>query len=124
MRQLVAGILKAGAVSLAALAAIVCLILLGVVFAKLVLWLTGVIDVQHVLGIDTQQSKNYDLASGEGPMMVTVLGFSGMFVTWWRHVNCEVRGCPFPGHRHPGHGRPICRRHYHHDVTPPAPETT
>lgn len=40
----------------------------------------------------------------------------------YRHKNCEHKGCPWLGHAHPEHGRPVCRSHYHHDVVPARPQ--
>jgi hypothetical protein len=42
----------------------------------------------------------------------------------YRHHNCEQPGCWRTGHRHPEHGRPVCRKHYHHDVAPESPQET
>lgn len=42
----------------------------------------------------------------------------------YKHVACEQPRCWRPGHRHPEHGRPVCRKHFHRDLTPPAPERT
>lgn len=36
----------------------------------------------------------------------------------YKHVNCEQPRCLRLGHRHPDHGRPVCRKHYHCDVVP------
>lgn len=84
-----------------------------------VLWMANLLGAYHELGIDTQQSHNYAFTSGYGPMMITALGFSGALLTVWKHINCEYPGCPWPGHRHPDHGRPVCTKHYHADVVPP-----
>ncbi len=48
-------------------------------------------------------------------MDVTLLTLLGGL---YRHINCEQPGCRRLGHRHPDHGRPVCRKHYHHDVVP------
>lgn len=72
-----------------------------------------------MLGMDTQTSKNYASVSGYLPIMVAVNGFSGILVTAYRHINCEHPGCWWPGHVHPEHGRPVCRKHYHSDAVVP-----
>jgi hypothetical protein len=46
------------------------------------------------------------------------LAYLGIVLGVLKHVNCEQHGCWRPGHRHPGHGRPVCRKHYHNDVEP------
>lgn len=66
---------------------------LAAMFAELFMWVTGVLHVQHDLGIDTQASKNYDSVSGYLPIIVTTMGFSGIIVTAWRHLNCHKDGC-------------------------------
>lgn len=63
----------------------------GVVVA--LIWIAGVLGVQHALGIDTQVSKNYDSVSGYLPIIVTSLGFSGLLATAWHHLNCHQKGC-------------------------------
>ena len=62
-------------------------------FAELFIWTAGVLHVQHDLGIDTQASKNYDSVSGYLPIIVTTMGFSGLLVTAWHHLNCHKDGC-------------------------------
>jgi len=76
------------------------------------LWLTKLLDVQHALGMDTQTTKAYASVSGTLPMVVTTLGFSGLLVTAWHHLNCHQDGCPRPG-RFPvvGGKYKVCRRH-------------
>lgn len=96
----------------------VLLLLLTAGFVMGAVWLAGALGLQHDLGMDTQTSKQYASASGSLPIIVAALGFSSFFVGLWKHVNCEQDGCWRPGHRHPGHGRPVCRNHYHHDVVP------
>jgi hypothetical protein len=44
------------------------------------------------------------------------LAYVGALLGVWRHVACEQRGCLRPGHRHPDHGRPVCRKHFHSDI--------
>jgi hypothetical protein len=105
------------AIALAAI--VVTFIAAGVVVGFI--WLSGVLGLERALGIDTQSSKNYDLVSGVLPALITSLGFSGLVVTMVKHINCEQPGCWRIGHRHPDHGRPVCRKHYHHDVVPTRP---
>jgi hypothetical protein len=65
----------------------------------------------HALGIDTQQSQNYDFVSGVGPMLITALGFTGAFLTVVRSLNCHQPGCLRVG-RHKVDGTPWCNRHH------------
>jgi hypothetical protein len=46
---------------------------------------------------------------GEYTVAASVIGTAALT---WKHINCEHPKCPRPGHRHPDHGRPVCRRHY------------
>ncbi len=54
----------------------------------------------------------YQFWSGIGSDIgeLTILGIA---IGAYKHINCEEPGCWRFGHRHPGHGRPVCRRHYH-----------
>lgn len=61
------------------------------------------------LGYQLWSGVNSDL--GE----ITLLG--GL-IALAKHHNCEERRCWRPGHLHPEHGRPVCRKHYHDDVMP------
>jgi hypothetical protein len=103
------------------IAGIIVYMLLAAVLADLFIWLAGVLGIQRSLGIDTQLSKNYALVSGSLPVVIASFGFAGVLATMFKHLNCEQPGCWKLGHRHPDHGRPVCREHYHHDVAPPAP---
>ena len=100
------------------LVAALVLVFVATIFVLGMLGLAGLLGLQHALGMDTQTSKNYASVSGVLPIMVAALGFSGILVTAWRHINCEQPGCWRFGHTHPDHGRPVCRVHYHHDVKP------
>lgn len=60
-------------------------------------------------------NNGYQWWSGAG----SDLAYIGAALALWRHVNCEHPWCLFPGHRHPDHGRPVCRRHYHSDRAAP-----
>lgn len=64
--------------------------------------------------LHTQHGLGYQWWSGPGADAFVV----GAVVTAWKHINCEQPGCWRPGHRHPDHGRPVCRKHYHEDVRP------
>lgn len=67
----------------------------------------------HFMGIDTQQSQNYDFVSGVGPMLITAIGLSTLIAGAFRHFNCHVNGCPRIG-RYPvagGHFK-VCRVHH------------
>lgn len=98
------------------------LILLAAGFVEGMLWGAALLGLQHALGMDTQASHNYAAVSGVLPMMIASLGFSGFAVTLIKHLNCEQPGCWRLGKPHPGHGRHVCRLHFHSDdVAPAAP---
>ena len=65
----------------------------------------------HILGIDTQQSQEYDFVSGVGPMLVTALLGGSVIVSLVHHVNCHHEGCWRIG-RHKVHGTPWCNVHH------------
>lgn len=67
----------------------------------------------HFLGIDTQQSQNYDFVSGVGPMIIAAMGFSGALATMVHHVNCHAPGCWRVG-KYPlaGGQWKVCRWHH------------
>ena len=54
-------------------------------------------------------NHGYQWWSGAGSDLgeLTLLG---MALAAWKHINCEQPGCLRPGHRHPDHGRPVCRK--------------
>ena len=62
----------------------------------------------------------YQFYSGIGSDLSEMTLVAGM-IGLYRHVNCEAPHCWRPGHRHPEHGRPVCKRHYHADVAPKKP---
>lgn len=66
--------------------------------------------------------RSYNLWSGiAGSFLTSVPGWglaAGLFA---RHHNCREKRCWRLGHRHPEHGLPVCRRHYHADVIPQKP---
>ena len=67
----------------------------------------------HFMGIDTQQSQNYDFVSGVGPMFITAIGLSSLIAGLWHHVNCHQSGCWRIG-KHKIDGTPWCS--YHHEA--------
>lgn len=68
--------------------------------------------------LHTQHGNGYQWWSGPGGD----LAYIAFFVGFYKHINCEHPGCWLPGHRHPEHGRPVCRKHYHHDdIVPVSP---
>ena len=71
----------------------VLLVFLASLFAIAVLGFSHLLGLERALGIDTQESKNYDLVSGSGPIIVTAVGFSSILVTGWHHLNCHQDGC-------------------------------
>jgi len=61
------------------------------------------------------RGAGYQFWSGSG----SDLAYLGVLLGAWKHVNCEKRRCWRPGHRHPDHGRPVCRKHFdHEDIRP------
>lgn len=36
----------------------------------------------------------------------------GAVFAWYKHNQCEQEKCWRFGHKHPDHGRPVCRPHY------------
>lgn len=64
----------------------------------------------HALGIDTQQSQEYDFFSGPGPVFVALLGYSSLVITAVHQLNCHQPGCWRFG-RHREAGGTWCRRH-------------
>lgn len=57
------------------------------------------------------KGNGYQWWSGAGANFgeITVIG---MVLGAIRHVNCHHKGCWKPGHRHPEHGWPACKRHW------------
>lgn len=73
--------------------------------------------------LHSQHGNGYAFwSSGPGPGLGQIALLGGL-AGLYRHINCEQPGCPWPGHRHPDHGRPVCRKHYHHDVMPRSPDS-
>jgi hypothetical protein len=93
---------------------VILLTLLAVGFVKVFIWVAGFMNFQHSLGIDTQMSKNYDSVSGYLPMIVTALGFSGVLITIYHHLECHVqapKNCHRLGHPVPGTPHRACHEH-------------
>lgn len=86
----------------------------------------------HALGACTGLShaqmincKSYNLYSGslsDVSELALIVSIVSAMVGLYLHHQCEKPGCKKVGHRHPDHGRPVCRDHYHHDDV--APEAT
>lgn len=57
--------------------------------------------------MNTGKHGAYNFFSGIG-----IDSIVGLFL-YWRHNNCHSRLCPYVGHKHPEHGWPVCKRHYH-----------
>ena len=67
----------------------------------------------HALGIDTQQSYNYDFVSGVGPMLLVLLGYAGVI----RRINCHQQRCWRIGRYHVAGGQyTVCRKHHPDDA--------
>lgn len=81
-------------------------------------WLSHAFSV-YVLHV--QNGNGYQFWSGFGSDLGEATLF-GVAIGAWRHINCESPGCPRTGHRHPDHGRPVCRKHYHDPIIPPKPQ--
>lgn len=57
--------------------------------------------------MNTGKHGAYNFFSGIG-----IDSFVGLAV-YLKHHNCHSRWCLRTGHKHPEHGWPVCRRHYH-----------
>lgn len=70
---------------------------------------------EHFFGIDTQASPNYDFVSGFGPILATLVGWTGLICSFVYHRNCHVRKCWGLG-RFPMAGGQlvVCKFHSHH----------
>ncbi|HTA98683.1 MAG TPA: hypothetical protein VK730_13705 [Solirubrobacteraceae bacterium] len=67
------------------------------------LWLYRIIDWP----MNTGPNGGYNFWSGIGsgsPLL-------GAFAAWWHHNNCTEPRCWRKGHKDPGHGHPVCRKH-------------
>ena len=60
----------------------------------------------------------YQFWSGIGSDIGEVTIVGGLLALY-KHVNCEEPGCWRLGHRHPGHGRPVCRKHFNSKAADP-----
>lgn len=117
-----AGVARVLSVVAVIMAVALLLMLLAAGLAVTVIATANWLGLDRALGIDTQNSQNYAFVSGSGPMFIAALGFSSVAVSLLRHLNCEQPGCWRLGHRHPDHGRPVCKWHYHEDLRPPTPK--
>ncbi|MDQ2873980.1 MAG: hypothetical protein M3Y33_03850 [Actinomycetota bacterium] len=67
----------------------------------------------HALGIDTQQSQEYDFVSGVGPMIITAVLGAGALASLWHVLNCHQQGCARIARFHVAGGQyKVCRRHH------------
>jgi hypothetical protein len=57
--------------------------------------------------MNTGKHGGYNFFSGIG--MDWIVGLA----VYWKHHNCHEPRCPRTGHKHPVHGWPSCRHHYH-----------
>lgn len=61
----------------------------------------------------------YQFWSGiAGSFLTSLPGWVVAAILFWRHHNCKERRCVRLGHPHPKHGMPVCRKHFHNDLTP------
>jgi hypothetical protein len=65
----------------------------------------------HGIGVDTQQSQEYDFVSGVGPMIIAAIGYISLIAAGWHALNCHQPGCWRVG-RHKVGGTPWCNRHH------------
>lgn len=65
--------------------------------------------------------KGYNFWSGIGSDLGEITLLAAV-IGLYKHINCEEPHCPWMGHRHPDHGRPVCRKHYHTHVPPQPPK--
>jgi hypothetical protein len=56
--------------------------------------------------------KGYNFWSGIGSD-VSEITLLGMVVALIKHHNCHSKRCLRPGHKHPVHGWPACKKHWH-----------
>lgn len=69
--------------------------LLAAAFVRGFMWAAAFTGTQHAIGGDVQTTKAYATVSGYLPMIVTALGFAGVFVTAFKHFNCHVNSPRF-----------------------------
>lgn len=77
----------------------------------------------HPLGYCTGTPHQVELCKGYNSWSGILGSFIASVPQWlialalfWRHNNCGHKGCWNTGHKHPGHGQPMCDIHY--DETP------
>lgn len=69
-----------------------------------------------------EHGNGYQWHSGIGSDLGELTLVAALLATA-KHHNCEHPRCPRLGHPHPGHGRPVCRRHFHStEVAPSDPQ--
>jgi len=71
----------------------------------------GTFDLFKVVGGNNQATSLYGFTSGPGPMILTALLGSTIFVTMWHSLNCHVEGCMNIG-KHKVRGSPYCNLHH------------
>ena len=62
-------------------------------------------------GLHPLHANGYQWWSGEGSDL-TELSLIVALAGIAKHHNCHRKGCWRPGHRHPEHGWPSCKRHW------------
>lgn len=67
--------------------------------------------VAQATGFNLQSTPEYGFSSGLGPMLLTALLGSGVFVTMWHSLNCHEQGCWNFG-KHKVNGTPWCNLHH------------
>jgi hypothetical protein len=90
---------------------LLALTLLATAFVESFLWLSGKLGLHHQLGTDTQTSQNYASVSGVLPIVVATLGFSGILVGAWRHLECHEATCHKRGLVRLPDGTRCCHEH-------------
>lgn len=87
---------------------------IGLVFAVFLgicaFWI-GSFYIANALGFDLQSTPQYGFSSGIGPMILTALLGSSVFVTMWHSMNCHEEGCWNLG-KHKVNGTPWCNIHH------------
>lgn len=56
--------------------------------------------------------KGYNFWSGIGACFISLTLITGL-LAFYKHHNCHHKRCWRPGHKHPVHGWPACKTHYH-----------
>jgi len=71
----------------------------------------GLFELFKAVGGNNQATSLYGFTSGPGPMILTALLGSTIFVTVWHSLNCHVEGCLNIG-KHKVRGSPYCNLHH------------